>query len=207
MRERETERDAVWKTAEFFTQRRWKRNEQTHHSMPKSWKYRRMSVLKVIPLEFTNCLCTICAYQHTKESPPSWCPELEVAYTAKNCGIVDFPFRKLTHCSLSIQSEQNLKKCIATPALDSLQNLIVIGQNWKIHILVFKHFLCGICLDLRLSQQLEGCSPSLALESKCLWNWWHLPSGQVHPSQTVTWNWLLLSQGSIALLPNKRNWI
>lgn len=130
-----------------------------------------MSVLKVIPLEFTNCLCTICAYQHTKESPPSCCTELEVAYPAKNCGIVDFPFRKLTHCSLSMQSGQNLKKYIATPALDFLQKLIAIGHSWTIHILVIKHFICGICLDLRLFQQLQGCSPSLALESKCPWKW------------------------------------
>lgn len=130
-----------------------------------------MSVLKVIPLEFTNCLCTICAYQHTKESPPSCCTEPEVAYTAKICGIVDFPFRKVTHCSLTIQSEQNLKKYTATSALDLLKNLIAIGQNWKIHILVFKHCFYGICLDLKLFQQLEGCRPSLALESKCPWNW------------------------------------
>lgn len=95
--EKERERDAVWGTAEFFTQRRWKRNEQTHHSMTKPWKYRRMSVLTVIPLEFTNCLCTICAYQHTEKSPPSCCTEREVAQTAKNCGIVDLPFRKVTH--------------------------------------------------------------------------------------------------------------
>lgn len=73
------------------------------------------------------------------------------------------------------------------------------------HILVFKQFLCGICLDLRPFQQLEACSPSLALEFKCPWNWWHLPSGQVHHSQTVTWNWLSLQK--VALHCSQVKWM